>query len=783
MRHDRPHCVVLALLAATLTGPGAEAWAQAAAPMAGAPAAAPPAASSAAAAPAAAATPVWPHTINDNGAAVTIYQPQAVSWPDHATLTARAAVAVTPAGSKTPILGTIDVALATQTDAQTGLVHLSDPKLISSRFPSLDTQKAGELEERLRAALPRMQVRPVPLATILLSLQQVPATSVAVNNDPPVIFYADRPASLVVFDGTPVLAPIGKTGLSFAVNTNWDVFSAGGQWYLLDNGVWLTAPAADGPYTATTRLPPQFGKLPNDANFAEARKYVPPRALPAASQIPHVYVSLKPAEIIVTAGAPHFAPVAGTALQRVDNTGSALFRDPSQGKYYLLLSGRWFAAADLQGPWTYATDTLPPDFVAIRDGTPEATVLPSVPGTVAAQEAVLKAAIPTTATLKRGAATPEITYSGPPQFEPVPGTSIRYAVNTGAQVLLIGGRYYACDHGAWFVAASPTGPWALADSIPPDIRQIPPSSPLYNVTYVQVYSSTPQSVTYGYTAGYLMGFVTAGVLVYGTGYYHPPYVVPGFMPIYHPYPYTYAANVWYNPAMGGWARGGTVWGPYGGAATGGRYYNPATGGWARGGAVYGPYGGAGAWSYYNPRTGTYAHGSAAWGNGSVTRNAGFYSARYGVAGATSQGANPYGRWGSSTISGPARTVDTQSRSGARGAAGSFSSSTGARGGAYQNRYTGNSGAAVRGAGGDVYAGRDGNVYRHTDNGWSKWNNGGWNSMQPPGSTGRVQGRQGATAGTMDRSSYQQLERDRAGRQAGRGYGEGRAAGGRRFQRN
>ena len=47
---------------------------------------------------------------------------------------------------------------------------------------------------------------------------------VAVNNDPPVIFHADRPASLVVFDGDPVLAPAGNSGLQFAVNTNWDVF-------------------------------------------------------------------------------------------------------------------------------------------------------------------------------------------------------------------------------------------------------------------------------------------------------------------------------------------------------------------------------------------------------------------------------------------------------------------------------------------------------------------------------------------------------------------------------
>lgn len=71
---------------------------------------------------------------------------------------------------------------------------------------------------------------------------------------------------------------------------------------------------------------------------------------------------------------------------------------------------------------------------------------------------------------------------------------------------------------------------------------------MYNVTCVQVYSATPAAVTYGYTAGCMMGYVTAGVLVYGTGYYSPPVVVPGPVPIYYPYSYSYASNVWYNPS-------------------------------------------------------------------------------------------------------------------------------------------------------------------------------------------------------------------------------------------
>jgi hypothetical protein len=82
------------------------------------------------------------------------------------------------------------------------------------------------------------------------------------------------------------------------------------------------------------------------------------------------------------------------------------------------------------------------------------------------------------------------------------------------------------------------------------------------------------------------------------------------------------------------------------------------------------------------------------------------------------------------VTGPNQTVHTQSQSDARGAAGSFSSSTGAEGAGARGA-GGNSGGAVKTAGGDVYAGADGNVYKKTDNGWQKYDNGSWNAVQKP----------------------------------------------------
>ncbi len=535
----------------------------------------------------------WPNHTTVDGANVTVYEPQAITWPDHKTLTARAAVAISPPNAKAPILGTVEVSLDTNTDLATRTVILSDPKLDASRFPALDTGQAAQLEEKIKAALPHLHMRPVPLDSVLLSLKETPeAKPAAVDNTPPVIFHSEKPASLVVFDGDPVLAPAGHSGLSFAVNTNWGVFSDGRGWYLLNNGTWFAAPAATGPYAPTAKLPAAFNAIPHDANFADVRSHVPPRAASAANA-PTIFVSTKPAEIIVTAGPPQLAPVQGTTLQRVGNTASVLFLDPAQKRFYYLVSGRWFAAPSLDGPWVFATNDLPPDFALIQPDGPNGQVLASVPSTAQAQLAVLQAQIPQQATLRRDAAKLHVVYVGTPQFKPIPGTSIKYATNTLNEVLEVDGRYYACYQGAWFVAPAPTGPWVLAESVPPVIYTIPPSVPPYNVTYVTVRAATPAAVTFAYTAGYLMAYPASGVVVYGTGYYYPPVVVPGPVPAYLPYPYTYAGNVaYYNTATGAWARGGTVYGPYGGAATGGSYYNPSTGAWARGGAVYGPNGGA-----------------------------------------------------------------------------------------------------------------------------------------------------------------------------------------------
>jgi hypothetical protein len=137
----------------------------------------------------------------------------------------------------------------------------------------------------------------------------------------------------------------------------------------------------------------------------------------------------------------------------------------------------------------------------------------------------------------------------------------------------------------WFVAAAATGPWSVADSVPEaEIAQIPPSAPVYNLTHVHVYDSTPEVVYVGYTPGYMWSFPYYGVPVYGTGWYYPPYRGG----IYYPRPPTWGLHVGYNPWTGwsygvSWSNGFMSFGVSFGGGWGGYGPGRCCGGWYGGG--------------------------------------------------------------------------------------------------------------------------------------------------------------------------------------------------------
>ena len=275
-------------------------------------------------------------------------------------------------------------------------------------------------------------------------------------------------------------------------------------------------------------------------------------------------------------GAPNYVPLDGTQLLYAENTTGRVFKSIGDNHTYLLISGRWYRAPSTEGPWTYVPGKeLPADFAKIPDSSPMENVKASVPGTAQAQEAAIANSIPQTATVKRAGTTmdPAPTIDGAPEYRPIEGTALQYVLNASVPIIEASPTaFYSVQNGVWFVASSVNGPWAVAASVPAEIYSIPPSSPLYYVTFVQVYDATPDVVNVGYTPGYYGAVLDPdGVVVYGTGYYYTPWIGTDWFGF--PCTYGFGAGVRWTPWTGwgfgygfGWSWGlgvGMAWGGWG----------------------------------------------------------------------------------------------------------------------------------------------------------------------------------------------------------------------------
>jgi hypothetical protein len=659
---------------------------------------------------AAADDPGWPRERDQDGAHIVLYQPQLDDWKQFKQISGRMAISLTPKGGK-PHLGVVTLQMHTDTDMDSRTVLLSNPTITGTSFPGVDPASAKKLDQLVRTFLKPEATLTISVDRLVASIdEKTAAPAVAVKNDPPVIFASFGPAILLLIDGEPVLAPVENADMQYVINANWPLFLDGDshQYYLFTGERWVTSSEIKGGWKETASLPPKMVKIPGDPQWAGLKPYIGPPAS-HGGKVPAVYVSNVPAELIVFGGKPVFAAIPGTKLVFATNTDSDLFIYSPTNSYYYLSAGRWFSAPGPTGPWTYATEQLPSDFANIPPNSPAGRVLSSVPGTPEAKDAVLLAQIPTTVEINPSAAAAEVkvAYNGEPAFDPIPGTAMSYASNTPAKVIKVQQRYYLCSQGVWFDSASPGGPWQTTTQVPQVIYTIPPSSPVYNVTYVTQQVTPAGTVQASYTAGYLgvfiVGAAIGAIVAQGNGYYYPPYVAIGRgpYPVYYPRPAPYGYHT-YNPYTGASGVRGGVYGPAG-SAQWGASYNPYTGTYARGATASGRYGSASVGQAYNPRTGAYA--------------------------ATRQGSNAYGQWGSSVVTKGNQWAATQHTTTSKGTVGSYQNSAGGKAVAGRGAY--GTAAAGKTANGNVYASRDGNVYKNNNGSWQKYDNGSWSTVNKP----------------------------------------------------
>src|SRR6266478_8389023 len=699
------------------------------------------------------ADPGWPRQRTNQNGSLVYYQPQIDAWTNFKELTFRMAFSLTPKGQK-EIVGVIEAQAQTDVNMDDRSVLLRDFKINEVKLPGLDPAKASQVDQAVRSFLPPGHTVVMALDRLVASVEKSQApTPVQVQNNPPEIFVSNTPSILLIIDGEGVRADIAGTNLGFVVNSNFPLFfEKDGANYLFTGEQWLKSPVLEGPWAPVASLPKDMTKVANDPKWAQMKK--PILSPSAKGKPPTIFYSNKPAEVILFQGQPNYANIPGTQLTVATNTDADLFvYNPTQ-TYYYLAAGRWFKASDLKGPWTYTTPDLPPDFANIPENSPAGRVLVSVPGTDEAKDAVLMAQVPTTATVDpKATEQAKVAYNGNPEFKPIEGTSMEYATNTADKVIKLGDVYYLCLQGVWFMSPNATGPWTTADSVPKEIYTIPPSSPVYNITYV-TQSTTPEgTVQSSYTAGYLGTFITGAavgaILASGTGYYYPPYYgypVGGY-PVYRPYAATYGVGAYYNTYPGAYGAAKGVYGPYGGAAAGAAY-NPYTGTYARGATAYGPYGSQSVAQAYNPYTGTYA--------------------------ATHQGSNAYSSWGQSVVSNGNKSAYTQHYSNANGTAASIQGSQGGAAAGVSTKYGDT--AAAKTSSGNMYATHDGNVYKNTGSGWSSYDNGNWNSVNSSASSKNAQQQKQnyQSSGANQASAQQRAQSSQRSGQSAQGRSSGRS---------
>ena len=709
----------------------------------------------------------WPRVVDLAAGQVLVYQPQINSWVDN-QLAFRAALAYKADGSKDQSFGVIVATTRTQVDRTLRTVVFENLQVSKIDFPTLPDRGASLAPDLTKQFAAKVRTIGLDKLQASLAANGVTPKTVEVVNPPPRVIVSNSPAILVPIDGTPVIRQVPSTPrFSRVINTRALILQGGleNNFYLHVYDGWVSSSTLAGPWTQSFRQP--FGMDDLATKLAKAgtvdllsggANANPKPSL--ANGVPTIYTSEVPAELIVFNGQPDFVPIVGTGLLWASNTTSDVLIDTSSNTYYALLAGRWFRGPGLSGPWTFvASNALPADFARIPPASLAGAVLPTVAGTPQAQAAVIENSIPQTATVPlKGGPTFTPNFDGAPNFVPVTGTALTYAINSDVPIIQSGpGQYYAVTAGVWFTAPNVTGPWTVATAVPPAIYTIPPASPIHYVTYVRIYGDTPGYVYVGYTPGYLGTVVSPyGTVVYGTGYAYTPWVGS----VWYPPPYTYsvAATPVYNPYVGftfGFAMGlaTAAWTePY----WGGAYYHPGYwGGYpccaSASANVYGHWGST---TYSGTRT-WYGGGGVA----GTTASGSYYNNRTGTSGTYNAG-RQYNAYTGNATRGYDRTVNTPaggSADVARGSnyntytgqrtAGNSVSATGAGGSTYQR--TGATTAGPEGyahagegstynartgqtnswdsasVGNNHYADVNGNVYKNTGNGWQQHSSSGW----------------------------------------------------------
>ena len=469
----------------------------------------------------------WPQATTVDGVKYTLNQPQFTGLS--AGMVTMTSVLQMKPGDGPERSGTVTMTASMAATGVAGMVELNGFSI--TRVDGL--ADAGTASSALASSLQGMAFT-LPLATLTEDIT-VTATrdETKLSTAVPGIVVTTKPTVMLTALGGPQWQPIGGTGWSRASNTPFILLRMPDTRTMvvrLGSDKWMKADALVND--------PALGTMTGSFTPADA----PPPAVTAAlgnppappegsgddveridggapTTPPSVMIATRPTVLVTMDGEPKVENIGGD-IGLVTNTAQTVLVRNQTPRLWVLASGRWFSGDAWTGPWTFVPpSSVPRTFASVDTSRARvAAAMASVPGTPAAKEALVSTGLVRTVVLQRSKAACSVTWSGDPAYATVEGTDMAWATDSSQPVIRVGGAFYCCDSAAWFTSTSDRGPWKLCDAVPQQIYTIPASCPVYPVTFVQVYGSDADTVTFGFTSGYVGTYAQDGAVVFGTGY-------------------------------------------------------------------------------------------------------------------------------------------------------------------------------------------------------------------------------------------------------------------------
>ena len=151
------------------------------------------------------------------------------------------------------------------------------------------------------------------------------------------------------------------------------------------------------------------------------------RTVQVKNDPPPIFISEKPAILVIFDGAPLFDPIKGTGLKFAVNTNWDVLQDAASKTYYLRDDRSWLQAAEVKGSWTPVA-TLPVAFTKLPDDEKWQEVKANIPGQPFAADLVPQVFV-------SEVPAELIVLQGQPQYQPIPQTNLMWVTNTQSHLL------------------------------------------------------------------------------------------------------------------------------------------------------------------------------------------------------------------------------------------------------------------------------------------------------------------------------------------------------------